>query len=303
MRCTYAADDNIKIELINPTGVAYLGVNNVNSYEDVKLGQSIEIDYIIRHKHSYRGGGSYGTYGGFDITLLHLTISAFQTPACLPGIRFKDSGIGPGYNINLNASLAGYGAYYRASDYCLTDALGPSRYHYCRSNTNCLTKSAPPQNSKCEEFFSRQQTVYKMPDNVYKIAIKINNTEENCYRASSGIVGSYGWCDVDTDANTLGVLKNAKSWGFCSEDCFLRNNLTDLEPDFDVLRRIDQVDILDDHTCVEFLNTALRNAAVSFRPEILCIGKLGSSITEKYTKKDTTFSHIGSGNIKTLMNL
>ena len=93
-------------------------------------------------------------------------------------------------------------------------------------------------------------------------------------------------------------MTNAKSWGFCSEDCFLRNNLTDLQPDFDVLRRIDQVDVLDDHTCAEFLNTALQNAAVSFRPEILCIGKLGSSITEKYTKKDNTFSHIGSGNIK-----
>ena len=70
-----------------------------------ETGQKSHIKRALRHAHSYRGGASYGTYGGYDISLLEL-----ETPlsgvklACVPKLEFDD--IIPG-------KLAGYGKYHR----------------------------------------------------------------------------------------------------------------------------------------------------------------------------------------------
>ena len=148
---------------------------------------------------------------------------------------------------------------------------------------------------ECQAFFSNHPSVKEVPTGVYRIAVETNGTFVNCYRRSSNIEGSRGWCTVDTDASLLGELSMDKSWGFCSTDCFLKDNSGELEPAGDVLRHIDSVDILDDPTCGIFLNAALKNITVSYRPEILCIGRLGSSVTEKYAGLLQGYSFLGSG--------
>ena len=74
------------------------------------------IKRIIRHAHSYPGGG-YGSYGGYDISLLELQnrITAFKT-ICLPRRSFDD--------IMTPSSLAGYGRYLRGGNTCQTNEFG-----------------------------------------------------------------------------------------------------------------------------------------------------------------------------------
>ena len=73
VKCEYTRKGkSIKIFPIEPAGVAFLGASDNNDIEKIKEVKAVKIDYIIRHEKSYRGGGSYGTYGGYDITLLHL---------------------------------------------------------------------------------------------------------------------------------------------------------------------------------------------------------------------------------------
>ena len=57
----------------------------------------------------YRGGGTYGHFGGYDITLLEMAkpIVGFQT-ACLPSPSFDDLRAGKD-----DTMIAGYGRYFR----------------------------------------------------------------------------------------------------------------------------------------------------------------------------------------------
>ena len=76
VKCEYTSKGkSIKIFLIEPVGVAYLGASDMGDVEKIKEVKPIKIDYVIRHEKSYRGGGRYGNYGGYDITLLHLGTS------------------------------------------------------------------------------------------------------------------------------------------------------------------------------------------------------------------------------------
>ena len=74
------------------------------------------IKRIIRHAHSYRSNG-YGSYGGYDISLLELQnrITGFKT-ICLPRRSFDD--------IMTPSSLAGYGRYLRGGNTCQTNEFG-----------------------------------------------------------------------------------------------------------------------------------------------------------------------------------
>ena len=113
--------------------------------------QNSTIKRIIRHGQSYRGPGSYGAYGGYDISLLELdTPITGYSPACLPGINFED--LKPG-------KLAGYGKYRRLrvgeGETCQTNQFGRYKDHYCKLTVgnNACRQDAVPGNKKCRTFF------------------------------------------------------------------------------------------------------------------------------------------------------
>ena len=43
-----------------------------SSYDKSADVEVIDIEYLVYHKDSYQGGGGYGEFGGYDITLLKL---------------------------------------------------------------------------------------------------------------------------------------------------------------------------------------------------------------------------------------
>ena len=43
-----------------------------SSYDRSADVEVIDIEYLVYHKDSYQGGGGYGEFGGYDITLLKL---------------------------------------------------------------------------------------------------------------------------------------------------------------------------------------------------------------------------------------
>ena len=88
--------------------------------------------------HLYRGGGEYGYFGGYDITLLEMsrTIVGFET-VCLPSPSFDDL-----RHRKHDTMIAGYGRYFRwllnhslvsrsNGKTCETNRYGPMKFHYC----------------------------------------------------------------------------------------------------------------------------------------------------------------------------
>ena len=123
-------------------------------------------------------------------------------PACIPTPDFKDSGLGSGYDNIQNVQLAGYGKYFRPT--CLTDELGPEANHYCESKSKCNTSTNPTVQSQ-------------------------GGKPVDCFRKTSYLEGSEGWCLVTDDATQIEKLSQTSSWGFCSRDCFLKN-VENVEP-------------------------------------------------------------------------
>lgn len=284
MKCEQFNNGDYKIFPVKQP-LAYLGVDDVNKKVDLEKGEKIPIEYFIRHKNSYRGGGTYGEFGGIDITLVRLSKPSQKEVACLPSEDFKDSGIGPGFNNSENVVLAGFGKYYREP--CKTDDLGPANDLYC-AEVPCKKEEKPPQEPECSKFFTKNPD--KLLDfdnkNLTKITlISLNKNETFCYRNKSILEGSKGWCPVIDDASTMGELTTTDTWGFCSKDCFL-NETKQIEPDANVLREVRHVDVLSDKLCNEFLESSLYGSVVKIQPEILCIGFQKSQEEKTYTISD-----------------
>ena len=138
------------------------------------------------HAHSgYRGGGTYGDYGGYDIALLELDDEINAKLACLPGPSFNDQ--------DTYGSLAGYGKYLR--DYgrtCETNQYGMSKHHYCKKS-RCKSDKPPPQNKLCEKFF---REIGNWSENgKYTEALIIDNGESiSCHNDFNPENENYGWC-------------------------------------------------------------------------------------------------------------
>ena len=254
--CKYDSQKNVKILLIKPGGTAYLGIKDFLDESDVEKGEKVKIDFFMRHVSTYLGD-EYGSFGGIDMTLLHLKTPAKPNypPACLPTIAFPDS--------DRAANIAGYGQYKRES--CQTDEYGPSKYHYC--NSTCETKENPPREALCKKFF--KSPVSKDLGNFQDIVLDSDSELTYCYNNKSPNSDSVGWCHVSVDASNLNGLKKTMSWGFCGRDC---NEVE--EPEGMVLRKVEDIDILSEQLCDTFLNKSLPEDGVKVRPQILCIGKI-----------------------------
>jgi len=276
VKCTFFKNGNIKIDIIQPEGVAYLGVADINKFEERVFGESVKIDFVVRHAQSYQGGG-YHSYGGYDISLIHLEKPApvKYKPACLPGPNQKDNSIGPGYNQEEQANLAGYGRYYRTP--CMTDQFGPAKFHYCENPKSC-SESVPKLHPECHKFFADPTTPDKVPVDDEDLIIVSRKGRRisaiHCHQLVSPLKDSKGWCKVTKDASDLSIglhSKRAKKdmWGFCSKDCYLERKPHE---DHSVLRKLKNVDILDDKLCQVFLNLSLPTSTVEVYPQILCVG-------------------------------
>ena len=261
--------EDIHIYPIEPKVFAYIGISNVNEVADVSKGEKLPIEYVVRHKNSYRGGGSYGTFGGYDITVLRLASPTKTEPACLLSGDFIDSRLGTGFDNIQNVMLAGFGRYYRSP--CMTDDLGPSLNHYCVEDSECNTDVNPPVTEECQKLFTDNPEIENefSDTDLYKITIR--DLQFDCFRTTSFKEESKGWCPVTDDASTIGRIQSTDSWGFCGKDCFLREG-ENIEPDSSVLRIKEGIDILSNEMCNKFLLASFSTVIPKHQPEILCIG-------------------------------
>lgn len=266
--------------MINPVGNAYFGLEDVSNKEEIKNATKIKIDYIILHNKSYRGGGSYGDYGGYDITLIHLEKPAlFYITACLPKPNFPDN--------SRKGQLAGYGKYVR--NHCQTDEYGPSKYHFCADPVSCETVKSHPQNSLCKKFFE-DPVSNNLGDISDIILVDSTNNETYCYQDKSPKEGSVGWCHVNQDATIIQELSTTDSWGFCDKDC-TKND----EPTAGVLRQIESVDIIEENLCNTYLEQVAQSVKV--KPQILCIGKKEKIKMTVFDVDGTSFKKADSSKI------
>ena len=221
-KCRIIDQGDLEIQPVKPQGKVWVGVNDIRRSKDY---HTAIIKRVIRSAKAYQGGGSYGTFGGYDITLIELTEAVPQTygkPACLPTVSFKDTYI--------KADLAGYGQFYRRDmsgdevQICLTDQYGRNKYHPCAASGNgdkvCHTKQPPPQTAACQAFFN--QTAIRYPEEYEEIQLvdKAGATISFCFDTTSPVPTSKGWCETDANYYNFKEVKEA-GWGFCSADCFL----------------------------------------------------------------------------------
>ena len=282
VKCIITEAGNIKIYPIDPKAEAYVGVDNVNEMANVSTGEKVPIEYVVRHKHSYQGGGNYGIFGGYDITLIRLGSPTNTEPACFPSTDYKDSGLGNGFDNIQNVMLAGYGRYYRAP--CQTDDLGPSPSHYCTKGSKCNLSVSPPISEACHNFISNNPEVEKefSDKNLHKVTVRdAGKNSFDCFRKTSYEEGSKGWCHVTDDASKIGTIVQTDSWGFCGKDCFLQDT-ENIEPDSSVLRSKDNIDVLSDELCSKFLLSAYEGITPEYVPEVLCIGYYKKSNIRTY---------------------
>ena len=114
----------------------------------------------------------------------------------------------------------------------MTDELGPEANHYCESKSKCNTSTNPPRSPECKEFLSNNLAVEKefISENLHKITVQSQGGKPvDCFRKTSYLEGSEGWCLVTDDATQIEKLSQTSSWGFCSRDCFLKN-VENVEP-------------------------------------------------------------------------
>ena len=145
---------------------------------------------------------------------------------------------------------------------CQTDEFGKSKQHYCakEGNSGCITDKDPPQVQACQRFFAAPKTPDSVPEDEEETILRTKTGIHYCYHKQSPKKGSRGWCEVKKNAaSALGRQRTLRrkntSWGFCGKDCYLDDN----KHGSSVLRFVEDVDILDEGLCDEFLESTLRS--------------------------------------------
>ena len=210
MECT-EVPGGVKIRTIDKIGYAYLGVVDVTDKAQVAEASKVEIKYLIWHEESYKGGGNYGKFGGYDVSLIKLKDKVSQKPACLPGPEFQDAGIGPSYGTDMTAHLAGFGNYHRTDKMkrtiCMTNGHGESKYHYCagQGDNLCNKQDPPPQAKICQDFQNAPliHNVTKYND----VAVVTNEGQFFCYPQPQNLKYVGGWCIVKQSALEINQLR------------------------------------------------------------------------------------------------
>ena len=276
---------HLEIHPVNPKGMVWLGLLDIHEIEKNDDYEASTIKRVIRHAHSYRGGATYGDYGGYDISIIELDtpITKFQL-ACLPNPKFDDS------NQNIGYTVAGYGKYQR--NYCLTNKFGKAKYHYCIYDSDCNTESSPPQDKICDKLMKSSEG--KSLDKDEAMIVGSDEKVHFCFKQFNPENRAFGWCPTEGYFYDLSQQnKSAKSWGYCSKDCFLEKS------DFEsgVLRIKNNVMVLSEKRCNHYLNWTLfvkegslsEGKTVKYMPKILCVGQVGEWSIDVYQQNGKKF--------------
>ena len=140
--CKRLKGGDVKLWLNPKKDTSYILVNveNANKDEDGEHGddgEKLDVDYFVRPHDSYdnKGESGWANRGGQDLVIMVLKDKARATPSCLPSPDTKDT--------EMKARLAGYGNYFREK--CQADSWGPMKFHYSKTDTNCISNSCPPK--------------------------------------------------------------------------------------------------------------------------------------------------------------
>ena len=219
-QCTVIQLHSMEIALIKSKGKAWIGADDLHTVkDDDKTVFMTSLKRLIRNPETYVGDGSYGIFGGYDITLVEFESAVptkYGSPACLPMVSLKDDG--------MKANLAGYGTYYRMRNgkpLCLTDEFGRNKFHLCDKlgdGSKVCSTSPPPQAKACKHFLKKKSTKFTDQYEEAQLVDK-KGMNEFCYHSKSSRPGSKGWCN--TTENYYGLkMENGSGWGFCSKDCY-----------------------------------------------------------------------------------
>jgi len=281
-KCRQNVWSSLEIEPIFPESKAWIGVNDLSKKSEENKTFSTVVKKMIRHPKSYKGGATYGKYGGYDISLVEFKSSVpkeYGAPACLPTPSFKDEGV--------KVNLAGYGLYYRKQEdklICQTDNYGKNKYHMCAEagdGPNVCKTSKPPTTPICDSFFNFTNHTY--PEEYEEIQLVDEaGSSSFCFTPSSPKAGSKGWCPVSVSHYGFKRVEE-KGWGFCSKDCYL--GPYNKSEDSNILRLVKDVDVLPHDLCQMFLNVSTKGNRVKVRPEVICVGKLLPWKTQVWKKQ------------------
>ena len=292
IKCKYVNGKNLEITLVEPKGIAYVGVNDINHKERLNIENTIEIKKMYRHQFAYQGNFNdpYGSYGGYDIALLKLAKPADKkySPVCLSTTTFDD--LQP-------SMIAGYGNYYRKP--CLTDQYGQYKYHYCDKQAKdnpCIVDKPAPVDQACVDFFQKKNVSVGI--DFQEIAIEEPGRNITfCYRNQSLAAGSKGWCKINTNYYIVGESRAVDGWGFCSGDCFLGES----ESESLILRQKANVSVLPYRICQIFLNQSL-SQDVKHRPKIVCVGIWEKWKTDYWEKIESKYTRLSQKELKKFRN-
>jgi len=264
-------------------GKVWIGIDDVNKDPINNAELMVTIKRHIRHKESYNGGGYYGSYGGYDITLLELDTPVdiiTYKPACLPGPSFDDIRLK-----EKNSQLAGYGLYLRSEGRtCETNKYGKMKMHYCKDKgaDPCIKNRDPPMSDECRAFFNHRNT----PDEIEKFGKEVRIISESgktidiCYPSKNPEKEDFGWCKTRGnyyDPDNEDPYENG--WGFCSKDCFLDKPTQA----FGILRHKDNVEMLSNKLCTKYLQRTLESYT-QVKPKILCVARTNKWSEELWVK-------------------
>ena len=272
LRCKRLNSGDLEIRT-DPKGKAWLGVDDVKRNIVRNMEHMSEVKRHIRHQKTYRGGGNYGNFGGYDITLVELeTPMVGYQPACLPGPKFDDIRLEEKDSI-----LAGYGRYLRTQGAtCETNRFGEMKFHYCdkqhgEGSSACITDKLPPMAGECDKFFNNPNTPDTVPGELEEIRIQKQSEKESvyCYPKTNPENPSYGWCITEGNYYDKNNIDGRyRGWGFCGKDCFLDTDTMNSG----ILRVKKNVEILSEELCDQFLTESLEEE-VAVRPEIVCVAR------------------------------
>jgi len=262
----------------------WVGAADIHS-QLINQGEKRVVIRIVKHEFSYQSensqlpgtkgrAGGYGVFGGYDIMLAQLD-KPVQTnkfkQICLPGPQFDDL---------RKSTLIGFGDYHRIRKdggvKCITTDQGPMKHHRCDllNVKKACHKDKPVPNSKlCRKFLKKTEKSRGNSSSSAAIqeflVLPKDGEVEICYPDDRTNIGdNMGWCKV-TNSYYEPWKKNTPlpglDWGYCSRECFLEKQKNGK------LRIKEDMDVLSDRHCHQYLNQTLEGHAVVW-PKILCAG-------------------------------
>lgn len=270
------------------------------------------VDFIITHKDGYKGG-SYGSYGGYDVIIVKTRDPIPNTvkKICLPGPNYQFSA----------PIIGGYGRYRRVP--CEVNDLGPNVYRFCKVDPSCTTGTKNfgtaqcevkfPYNGKdytgcikdqgtpsstdpqCQAFktkmgYSDKEMQRKDINEIVLVDAASNKIVTRCFRETAG---KFGWCGI-TDNIVNGTftadaaeIKSNTGWGVCTDTCE--------DPEGSSLTgkaRVKNVQIVDQAFCDEKLARTKKGKDNKFEvpPLVYCVAFNETYKTEFYSVKGEEYT-------------